>query len=578
MPADERVRITFRKVFVRRDADTFGSGEWYFHASVDGVNVGNRTQIFPAVEQRFIDFRPNEWRAEVNVRDGHAINLRFAAYDEDVINDDLLGTIDLNLTPLRQGLWRRSTGYYTVEWMVELSVLGSFTRHTPTTVFATRQHNGSVTCTTVSGTTHEARFELCPVRPVPPDGSLPRRPPLSPSAALLPAQRCTDLNVIRPADNINIIPNPAVIPILVEVEANNQTAARIEFTYYHPRSLNFTDDDPRLEWSVVSVAGGGAVDFVGRPRGRKVLVYGTHEGEVRFEVRYQGALFAQYRALVRSIRQIPFRANILNGPNRASQPRATPDNVRAHLDIVNRILRQVALELVPDPDLTRTHGARATDHPGIFRISVTAGRTRNIPDTGFAVATRLNYRRGVFNFAYIRSDAGGNLGAGTDYPANGAGATITDNGSPSTSWIQPSGVDPDNAAGTVTMNLLAARERNTATYPQLAAMYVTDANGDPAAAADQFTYAGTIAHELGHVLGLGHRVEGVPETAPGAGDQRDMTSADAAASLVAGGIFWDGLLVPPGENVMHWINPTTQAQDFDIIQARAMHQSPVVPP
>jgi hypothetical protein len=309
-----------------------------------------------------------------------------------------------------------------------------------------------------------------------------------------------------------------------------------------------------------------------------VLVYGTHAGEVRLEVRFQGALFAQYRALVRSIRQIPFRANILNGPRRSSQPRANPAHVRNHLDIVNRILRQVALELVPDTNVTRTHGARATGEAGIFRIRVSAGRTRRIPDTGFARATRLNYRRGVFNFAYIHSDAGGNLGAATDYPANGAGNTITDNGSPSSSWIQPSGVDPDHAAGNVTMNLLAARERNTARWPQLAAMYVTDANGDPGNVNDQFTYAGTIAHELGHVLSLGHRVEGVPETAPGAGDQRDMTSADAPADLVAGGIFWDGLLMPPGENVMHWINPTTQAQDFDILQARAMHQSPVVPP
>jgi len=578
MPADERVRITFRRIYVRRDADTFGSGEWYFVASVDGTSVGDRTEIFDAIETHYIDLTANEWSEEVNVRDGHDINVRFEAYDEDVFNDDHLGVIDINLTPLRQGIWRRSTGYYTVEWIVVQSVLGRFVRHTPSTVFATRQHDGSITCTTVSGATHESRFEICPVRPLPPDRSLPRRPPLSASARRIRPERCTDINVIRSADHINIIPNPAIIPILAAVEANAQTAARIEFTYYHPRTLNFTDNDPRLEWSVVSVAGGGAVSFVGPQRGRKVLIYGTHAGEVRLEVRFQGALFAQYRALVRSIRQIPFRANILNGPRRSSQPRANPAHVRNHLDIVNRILRQVALELVPDTNVTRTHGARATGEPGIFRISVSAKRTRRIPDTGFARATRLNYRRGVFNFAYIHSDAGGNLGAATDYPANGAGNTITDNGSPSSSWIQPSGVDPDHAAGNVTMNLLAARERNTARWPQLAAMYVTDANGDPGNVNDQFTYAGTIAHELGHVLSLGHRVEGVPETAPGVGDQRDMTSADAPADLVAGGIFWDALLMPPGENVMHWINPTTQAQDFDILQARAMHQSPVVPP
>ncbi len=85
-------------------------------------------------------------------------------------------------------------------------------------------------------------------------------------------------------------------------------------------------------------------------------------------------------------------------------------------------------------------------------------------------------------------------------------------------------------------------------HPQLYAMYVTDANGNPADPDDRFTYAGTIAHELGHILGLRHRV--------GAGH--------------------DGLLHPWGENLMHGVNPTTIAQDLDILQAKAVVGSPAV--
>ena len=35
-------------------------------------------------------------------------------------------------------------------------------------------------------------------------------------------------------------------------------------------------------------------------------------------------------------------------------------------------------------------------------------------------------------------------------------------------------------------------------------------------------------------------------------------------------------LHPPHQNVMHWIDPPASAQDFDIIQSRAIQQSPLV--
>ncbi|MEW6505932.1 MAG: hypothetical protein AB1457_18425, partial [Chloroflexota bacterium] len=552
MPADERIRVIFRHVDVLRDADTFGSGEWYFIASVDGRSVGDRNQIFDAYENRSINLPQPQWSIEIDVtgRDLNAnpVRVRFQVMDSDVTFDDDLGTVEYQLRRnVSQGnfrTFRTRNRYYILHWRVELSVLGRFGLHPPDAVFATRQHSGNVSCTTVSGGSFMARMEICPVRPTPPDASLPPRPALSAAAAAIASERNDAPINITPASPINIIPNPSAIPILTPAEANAQSAARIEFSYYHPETLRFTDVDPRLEWTAVPISG-GAVQFLPPARGRKVMVYGTAEGEVRLEVRFQGALFATYRALVLPVRQIRYRANILNGPNTASQPRSTPDNVRDHIAIANRFLRHMAIELVPDDNATVTHGATATAHRGIFRIRVAAGVTRNIGVTGWPRATRLNYRQGVFNFAYIHSDRDGNLGAATDYPANGAGNSITDNGTPSTSWILPSGIPPDGAAGTVTMNLIDARERNTATYPRLYAMYVTNANGDPANANDQMTYAGTIAHELGHVLNLGHRVEGPDASQP--------------TGFVANGIFFDGLTTPSDENLMHWSNPTNLA-------------------
>src|SRR5262249_54964530 len=138
-------------------------------------------------------------------------------------------------------------------------------------------------------------------------------------------------------------------------------------------------------------------------------------------------------------------------------------------------------------------------------------------------------------------------------PASNAGASITDSGTPSSSWIVPTGVAPDGAAAAVTMRLGGAF--NHPTVPNLTAMFVTDTNGNPTTPAAQMTYAGTIAHEVCHLLNLNHRVE----------NPADLT-------------FDDGVNYPPNENVMHWNNPTSIAQDFDIIQAKAVRQSPMVPP
>jgi hypothetical protein len=81
-------------------------------------------------------------------------------------------------------------------------------------------------------------------------------------------------------------------------------------------------------------------------------------------------------------------------------------------------------------------------------------------------------------------------------------------------------------------------------------MYITNQSGDPDFPGNQLTYGSTIAHELGHVLNLNHRE--------------------------AGGL--DGLNNPPNQNIMHPDEGADLAQDFDIIQTRAVHQSRLVQP
>ncbi len=607
MAAEEHLKVIFTRLFVRDDSDP-GAGDYTFDARVRALPIGNSATIFPAHEGRAIVLPQPTWSGVVDVAGLNEVDVLFHVIERDKLSaDDDLGAVRHKLRrPYQQRSFRHGNAFWLLEWEVQLKADGSFGRHPPNTVFACRQNVGSVTCTTVSGTSFLARMEFHPVRPVPaapPATVLPARP-------AYPAGTVEDNNAggtaVAATDPINIVPNPAVIPILGPPAAappgphandvldqanwaNERNCARIEYTHYVPASLAFTDADPRLEWSVVSVAGGGNASFLGPARGRKVRVFGTAAGEVRFEVRFKGALFATYRALVDNLRRIPCRCNILNGTTADSTPRVTPADVKNHVDIANRFMRQLGLELALDTNATVTNGAVASAIPGIFRISVARGRTRNLSIAGQERATRLNHRPGVMNFTYIHSTNNRILGAGIDFPNSGAplpaGApagtrpTINDGGSPSTSWIRPTGVGigADAAVGPVNMQLIAGRPR--AGNPLLFSMVLTDANGgallpagNHATPAQQLVFANTMAHEFAHILNLGHRIEGV--TATGV----DMTAADAAApaTLNAGGVFWDGLLHPPHENLMHWQDPAAVAQDFDIIQARGVVFSPLV--
>ncbi len=567
MPADERIKVILKRVYVINDADWFGSGEFYFQAQIDDKAVGNAKQIFNAREGAWINLDPAAWSLVVDVSAKTSVKMKFHGYDQDVFCDDDLGSISHELKPPWTARdYRHATKYFLLEWSVELAIDGRFGLHGPKEVFATRSHAGALSCTTVDGSTMEARLEIHPVVPTPPDAptvppSFPRRPPALSGTAKYNAGLAAGVTVI-PASPLNILPNPSVIPILsppggpapaagAPPVATADNTARIEFSYYRPDSLAFTDADPRLEWSWSAIAG-GAVAFFGPAVGLKVRVYGTAAGEVLLTVKYKGATFATYRALVLAVKQIPARFNILNGPG-AAKPLTSPAHVLLHVAIANRYLRQVGIELVFDTNITVKDGAhRVIGSPGIFRISVGAGQTRNIAQAGHPRAPQMNFRDFVANFAYVHSDVGGNLGRATDRQGSKAGATITDSGTPSTSWHIPTGIDPDRAAGALVMNLRpqmqALKPDGTARFPNLFAMYLTNANGNPVA--NQDVYANTLAHEFCHILNLAHRPQ-------------------------AGG---DGLKFPLNENLMHPTNPPALAQDLDLIQARAVHQSRLVPP
>jgi hypothetical protein len=82
-------------------------------------------------------------------------------------------------------------------------------------------------------------------------------------------------------------------------------------------------------------------------------------------------------------------------------------------------------------------------------------------------------------------------------------------------------------------------------------LVIANNNGDPKT--DAQTYGNTLAHELGHLMGLGHRA------AP------------------AGDTFADGLNEPKKTNLMNVSGTALEDDDFDLIQVFARF-SPALKP
>jgi hypothetical protein len=567
-------RFVFRHVYPVSTRYLSGSGGMSFQFSVNGNSVGDREMDFHIGPHNFIQLA-GIWSAVIDVEHLRQVAVVMQARDADPHTNTDLGTITFNLSaPWLPREYVSHNSNFSVEWGIEMASGTDFVRFRQNDVFSCREHNGSVTCTTMNGITIEARLEIHPVIPtpvaIPPGITAAFADPVRPATVNTGGPPVLNDNLppaVTGAGAINALPNPPVIPILAN--PNTSTAAVIEYTFYHPATLQFVDvadprtdntRDDRLTWTAVPVSG-GTVDFLG-PNGNKglrVLVYGKTAGEVRMEVRLRGALIATYRALVAPFRQIPCRVNILNGPNAASQPAATPANVVDIVSIANRYLYQLGLELAFDQDTTRTNNATATTDSsrnvihGVFRIRVDAGYTRNVVNGGAPgdVAAALNYRQGVMNFAYVHSSNANSFAAAAwNYPNHPSGANFSDNGTPSTSWVKPSGVAPDVAAVNNVMRLVPGF---ASPHPQLFAMLISGAYGDPVANAAR--YAQGMCHELGHLMGLGHRNPANP--------------AEMA-------VYNDQIGFPPIENMMYFQSGSPRRNHYDIIQAKAAHASVLV--
>ena len=210
--------------------------------------------------------------------------------------------------------------------------------------------------------------------------------------------------------------------------------------------------------------------------------------------------------------------------------------------------------------------------PGFFDVEVNLeALTFNASGPRSNDAIRINDRNEVVSLAYIHSDASGALAVAKLRPWNHAplarvdppraytqaAYTMTDKSTPSSSLIPKTGIPDDvpvdpvklivfNASGLWVSGSPATRQIDLL-WGVIVPTLSMDSSAGAGATADKIrlVYGNTLAHELGHVFGLRHRV--------GAGN--------------------DGLATPPGENLMHGSNPPPQAENIDVVQVKAIQFS-----
>lgn len=78
----EKIKVILKRVFVKNDADWFGSGEFYFIATIDGKSVGDRKHIFDAREGQWINLPPDTWSVVVDVTGNNRVVVKFNGKDD----------------------------------------------------------------------------------------------------------------------------------------------------------------------------------------------------------------------------------------------------------------------------------------------------------------------------------------------------------------------------------------------------------------------------------------------------------------------------------------------------------------
>ncbi len=414
--------------------------------------------------------------------------------------------------------------------------------------------------------------------------------------------------------DINFIRNAAVTPMLQGADAADTTkASLIDITTITP-NLAFTADDPRIAWWIIGQepAEAGKAKYLGKAdflnsdaakRGTKIQIAGTNDfpGDILVQPYSGGFGYGMFRTNVAPLRKVKYRVNriftdvVAPAPGKPGIPARIPtrshNDAKNHIKMMNIYLRQMGLEMIPDnsAELATTAGnpliglAKLDKHivtvtrieAGHFDVKVNRQRfTFATTNTQGDDTIRLNARNEVIVFAYIHSLASGNnvLAQAQVWPHNHAPKTrkdppspttliLKDSGVPSSSLILKSGIPGSTPVGTVSLRILAAlfakfKSTQTARHVDLlwgitVPTFSVD-NSSNVATRDAF-YGTTLAHEVGHVLGLNHRI--------GAG---------------SGDPFADGLTIPAQKNVMFPQLNFQTAENFDIIQSKAVRFSEIL--
>ena len=486
MPGPEQIlKVTFKNIYIKKVPSLLSStADLIFAGTIHQSSVPSKPGIDNVTVGDTLLLAESEWSGEVDVSklEKFDISMSITVSGE----KQPLATVTHTVKePFRRCDFALENAYVRVRVVTEPKVRGKYGAGVNERFLVRSPSQGTITATAVSGNEILYRFEVCPVRPAHDDTYMTglKRP------TILKATPNLNYEVpkIPPDCPINTLPNPSVIPIIPTKKVSKDTAAIIELTYHvlEPKVTKLADDDKRLEWRVVPI-GSGAVQFMDSTGkkglaiglGPKVYAYGTQEGEVCLELYYKPdkgtkhVLVTKYRALVKSLKVIPFRATILyhelNGNVRI--PQSLPEHVVAHIAVTNRILRQIGIELVPDTTkATHTDAKPVVGKDGIFECKTTnIGLTHNVASGTSDSPTPagvINKKDGVLNIVYIHGfDEFGTKGLAADFPkSNHNQATMSDGGSPSSSWISPSGVWPDGDAGTIAMGFLDDHQRDAKT-------------------------------------------------------------------------------------------------------------------
>jgi hypothetical protein len=370
-------------------------------------------------------------------------------------------------------------------------------------------------------------------------------------------------------------------------------------------NLTWTADDPRLVWWIIGEDGGeyrGKADFRNTDaskHGTTIEVFGSREGDVLIQPYSGGFGYGMFRATVLPLRQVKYRINRIftravapapGKPGRTAQgPTRSHDDAKRHIAIANIFLRQAGIELIPDTSTQKAAPKPGNPQIGLaaldgFIVAVTDGQTAagatiggqfdvevNAVSLTFRAsdfrgnqAIQINARNEIITFAYIESRSRNDAVAAANLiPRNHTpGLLLKDKGTPSSSLIVRSGIPDQVPVTEVRMRVGVsvgvgpapatpaggARNRNLL-WGIVVPTRTADAQNVPGGMTQDLLYGGTLAHEVGHVLGLDHRTTTPPSA--------------------------DGLRTPRDKNLM-FAGTTRNMENVDIVQVKAIRNSEVL--